>query len=368
MSVYNTNEVHIVEKLTKNPYITIVVPVYNAEEYISQAIVDIQNQTFDDFELFLIDDCSTDGSRAICESYAKTDSRIKVIHFEENGGASKARNEGIRRAKGEYLIFLDCDDRFLPYLLENCVDEIKKNQKKPDVIIFGLCEQHYDKKGKLTRKIQICPPKKIIRNKKELGEVLKYLEETSLYGYPWNKMYKKDILQKNNVNFPIMKFNEDIIFNIDFFYYVDNCILFDIVPYYYIKRVNSSTTSKFIPTYYEDIMVKIDKMYKQFEDFEILTEENKKFIAQRYVRYVFSALERNFDKRSKMNFTDRKNFLKKVFQSERYNLFKEYMSGTGFFRLMAHFLQKKRVKTCLFIGRIIYFVKRLSPGLFARIS
>ena len=91
------------------PKITVIVPVYKAEQYLEVCIRSILNQTFKDIEIILIDDGSPDKCPAICDEYAKKDQRIKVIH-QKNAGVAVARNEGIRNANGEYITFVDSDD------------------------------------------------------------------------------------------------------------------------------------------------------------------------------------------------------------------------------------------------------------------
>ena len=95
--------------MNKNPKISIIVPVYNAEQYLRRCIDSILNQSFTDFELILIDDGSKDKSSDICDEYAAKDSRIKVYH-KENGGVSSARNLGLDNANGEWIAFVDSDD------------------------------------------------------------------------------------------------------------------------------------------------------------------------------------------------------------------------------------------------------------------
>ena len=106
-------------------FVSIIVPVYNTEPFLSRCLDSILCQSFTDFELLLIDDGSTDGSGAICDDYAERDSRIRVFH-KENGGVSSARNLGIDNSKGEWLYFADSDDELLPNGLQtlvNCIDE-----------------------------------------------------------------------------------------------------------------------------------------------------------------------------------------------------------------------------------------------------
>ena len=105
--------------------ISIIVPIYKVEEYLPRCIESILNQTYQDFELILVDDGSPDLSGDICDVYAETDPRIKVIH-QENSGISDARNEGLSRAKGEYISFIDSDDWVHPEFLQQLLYTIEK--------------------------------------------------------------------------------------------------------------------------------------------------------------------------------------------------------------------------------------------------
>ena len=104
---------------------SIIIPVYNVEKYLKQSIQSVLDQSYEDFEVILIDDGSTDKSPAICDELAEKDERVKVIH-KQNGGVSSARNEGIRQAKGDYILFLDADDWYDTKLLENCLPYTEK--------------------------------------------------------------------------------------------------------------------------------------------------------------------------------------------------------------------------------------------------
>lgn len=127
-----------------NPLISIVVPVYNTEKYIAETIESVIAQTYDNWELLLIDDGSTDSSRKIIESFVEKDSRIKY-HYKENGGQASARNLGVKKANGEYIAFLDSDDIWLPKKLEHQIEELIKY--KPD-FLYGLGYFYYPEKAK----------------------------------------------------------------------------------------------------------------------------------------------------------------------------------------------------------------------------
>ena len=103
------------------PKVSIIIPIYNAEKYIQTTVDSVLSQTFSDWELLLIDDCSKDHTSSICEKLVQSDNRITYIRQNENGGPAKARNVGIDYAKGEYLAFVDSDDTIEPTFLEKLV-------------------------------------------------------------------------------------------------------------------------------------------------------------------------------------------------------------------------------------------------------
>lgn len=348
-----------------NPFISIVMPVYKSEKYLCKSIEAVLDQTYKDFELLLVDDCSPDSSGQICDYYAQRDDRVHVLHLTKNGGAGNARNTAMQSARGQYLCFLDGDDYFDNNMLEVLANSVTKNPAQ--AVIFGLVEEYYDDKDKLRNTKTVTYKDKILKNKQELRKELLCLEALDLYGYPCNKMYELEYLRESKAVFPKMKFNEDIIFNIDFFMDAQTCNIIDFAPYHYVKHAGS-TTGSFIPTYYEDIMVKIDRLYSQLEYWKMLSDENLEFLALRYTRYLFSALERNCDKRAKMTHRQRKAFFKKEVDSERFKRLSNYLNGHGFIGIMAKILRTKSSFLCLLTARMICTVKRFLPKLFAKLS
>ncbi len=347
------------------PFISVIMPVYNVEKYIEKSIESVLAQTFTDFELLLVDDCSPDKSGEICDAFAKVDKRVKVVHLEKNGGVANARNMAMNLVCGEYLCFLDSDDHFDSNMLKILAESVKKNPAQ--AVIFGLVEEYYDDNGVLKNTKTVSYENKIIKNQKELREEILKLEAKDLYGYPCNKIYNIAYLKESKAVFPIMRFNEDIIFNIDFFMNAQSCNIIDFAPYHYVKHTGS-TTGSYIPTYYQDIMVKIDRLYSQLEYWNMLTSENLEFLALRYTRYLFSALERNCDKRSKMTHKARKLFFKEVIQTERYSKLSKHLNGNGYVGILAKILRTKSSFLCLGVARIICIVKRFLPELFAKLS
>lgn len=118
-----------------NGLVTVVLPVYNVEKYLERCIVSVVNQTYENIEIILVDDGSTDGSAAICDSWTEKDGRIRVIH-KQNQGLGMARNTGIENASGEYVCFFDSDDYVAPDTIEKSYRRAK--EEKADIVLFGM--------------------------------------------------------------------------------------------------------------------------------------------------------------------------------------------------------------------------------------
>ncbi len=182
------------------PKVSIVVAIYNVEKYVSKCIESILKQTFTDFELLLVNDGSKDGSLAILEKYATTDSRIKIIN-KANGGLSDARNVGMKHAQGKYIYFVDGDDFIEDTLLEKCVNQLEKTDS--DMVMFDIY-QYYLETGK----------KEVISNPFSEDKIYSIEDTpsllTSIKNCAWNKMYKLSLFKDNDIEYPWGYYYEDL--------------------------------------------------------------------------------------------------------------------------------------------------------------
>lgn len=196
-----------------NPKVSIIIPVYNAEETIQRCIESVICQTEKNWELLLIDDGSHDGSRDICVSYVKSDTRISVIH-KENGGVSSARNAGLNVAKGEYITFIDADD----YIKETFLEKMLAHSPA-DLIICGF----YNPQGKDF------VPNEFNGNIALNGEFLKKLIEDPFYlDTPWCKLFKRNIIRKTRLSFDEdLRLSEDTLFS---YQYIKECLDVSVIP------------------------------------------------------------------------------------------------------------------------------------------
>ncbi|MBD5435108.1 MAG: glycosyltransferase [Treponema sp.] len=189
--------------------VSVVVPIFNiAEKLLRKCIQSIICQTEKDVEVFLVDDGSTNNCLSVCASYASFPN-VTVLH-QENAGVSAARNAGMNRAAGEWVMFVDPDD----YLEPNAIEILLKNAEKDDDVIACCCYK-LDADGKRNKCHFYAEDKNFnsYESKKELFENLLY--KLTLIGAPWGKLFRMEFLKKHNIRFFLeLKRSQDIIFNL----------------------------------------------------------------------------------------------------------------------------------------------------------
>ena len=233
------------------PKISVIVPVYNVEKYLNRCVDSILNQTFEDFELILVNDGSPDNCGNICDEYAQKDNRVKVIH-KKNGGVSSARNVGIDIAQGEYIMFVDSDDWINENMLNDMYNMPDSDMKVSSIRMIG--------KDNSTEYII---------------DTKMYTQEDLLIGFfseafpiicfcgPCCKLYKKDIIFNNAVRFnEDMSLGEDTYFNLNYIKHCKSIYTSEQIYYYYMRENSESLFTKFRLNMYYDVRKDFDLKVK----------------------------------------------------------------------------------------------------------
>jgi glycosyltransferase involved in cell wall biosynthesis len=217
------------------PVISIIVPVYNTEKYLSRCIDSILAQTFTDFECIIIDDGSSDNCPVICDKYAKEDNRIVLIH-QENAGVSAARNVGLDRARGEWIGFVDSDDWCDPDMFRVLHENAIKYDADVSICRFKINSNDGIKKEE----------KNIIQILNGEQATLKiFTPEKYFRGFSFNKLIMAKLIFKNKLRYdPTIKYMEDLLFIYEVFKYTKKVINF-LKPYYNYFINSESVTNQF---------------------------------------------------------------------------------------------------------------------------
>lgn len=208
--------------------ISVILPIYNVQDYIYPCIKSILDQSFSDFELICVNDCSMDNSLTILKELQKQDCRIKIIHNHKNLGLGASRNIGLINASGEYIVFVDSDDLLMPSMLEDLICNIKK--EKADLVFCDVLLYSEIHKNLTPYKPfhDISLAFKTNYNSKSASLFNLFSNYTNMWPSAWNKIYKKSIIDKFNIRFPEQTLYED-----HFFYY---SYLFHTTKVYYLSK------------------------------------------------------------------------------------------------------------------------------------
>lgn len=228
---------------------SIIIPMYNSEKFINRAIQSLLNQTYKNFEIILVNDCSTDQTLLVCEKYIK--SNIKLFDLDKNLGVSNARNIGLQNAKGEYVLFLDSDD----WLDRNTLYLLKENIKNSDILVYGVVYNRNDK--------QVAQPLPAIGKFSviDLFSMGSTLFDVSILHWVTNKVFKLSIIRKNNLLFnQTLKMGEDLDFCMKYLEKIKFINVLDEYLYYYDRTNNRSLTNSNIKSLPERTKINNDNI------------------------------------------------------------------------------------------------------------
>jgi len=212
--------------------ISIIVPVYNVEEYLEECLESIRKQTYQDIEVILINDGSTDGSQAICEYFCQTDKRFRLIN-QKNQGQSVARNRGVKESIGEYIMFVDSDDVITPDCIETLVEIAERTQAEMTISQLE-CEEL--ETGNKSIAIKINSDKDVIEGN---DNILREFSKGNMVTYAVNKLFIVDYLRQNKLYFVKGLFAQDELWTFHLVLKINKIALHKGITYTYFLHAKS---------------------------------------------------------------------------------------------------------------------------------
>ena len=267
-----------------------IVPVYNTEKYLKKCLDSLVNQTYDDFEIIIVNDGSTDNSKSIIDEYKKKNKNIVVIN-QENQGLSMARNNGVKKASGDYIIFVDSDD----YVEEKLLEEINKNIKKEDVLRFQVIEENKESikwEEKAFDNLNGFDAFKILSSYHYVEPAWCYAIKTSYYTR--NKFtFKKGMYHEDYGLIPLVIYKASKVKSINY------------LGYHYMIRDNSIMRSND----YEKTFKKANDTFFQYLNLRKYSEVKNNNTDDYYLSYITNAV---ISKANTLNKKDRKRYIKMI--------------------------------------------------------
>lgn len=255
--------------------ISVVIPVFNVEKYLNACITSVLNQSYENLEIILVNDGSTDNSPVIVDQYAREDGRVRVIH-KTNGGLSDARNAGMKKASGDYVTFIDSDDWVDKDFIKNLY--LLMTQQKADVGISNYCRA--SETGRETEEsMQTNPDQCVcIYNNLEALRACYLSEKHGMKFTTWGKVYRASLWKDHGINFPVGKIHEDSFTTYKVLFYSGN-VVYDDSIYYHYRRTSGSIMQT------ESIHSRMDNLEAAEGAWRFFLEKNEKRIASLAANY-----------------------------------------------------------------------------------
>lgn len=268
------------------PFFSIMIPVYNVKDYIEHCLTTVLNQTFNDYEIVLIDDGSTDGSGEICDKYCEENKdRVTVIH-KQNGGLLAARRTGVEAAKGKYGVFVDSDDYVSEKLLETVFQKINENDGA-DMVIYNFA-RHFDKNGEDVNNLPTFTGDKVFtEDKSDIYNKIIYTYELNNI---WMKVINMDLVRDDTTDYTMYysnSYGEDLLQSLYPITYAKKIVYTDNVLYYY--RINEKSMTAAVNydvlDKQNDIYI-IDVLLKYMKFWNMDTDVNRKRLYAKKYRHI----------------------------------------------------------------------------------
>lgn len=323
------------------PTISIIMPVYNSSKYLKQAINSVLYQRFEDYELIIVDDGSTDNSLSIIEDYALSDSRIKVMN-QPNKGPSSARNKGLEAASGQYVYFIDSDDEVSESLLAKSIEKINKNF--PDVLMFGMCIEEIGRNEEVKSKV-ITKATKGVYSTENFSKLTINNEFLDLLGFTTNKLYKREILSQHNIKFDEgVHYLEDMFFNKKVFKCVNTFEIIEESLYYYKRRKRNSGANAFQNKFFDLQMEAVQARKELLEDWKIEAKKIEMEVANLHMFAIKATCSVLFKQTNNLSFKEKCIYIDQILQNPlTANRMEYYYAFTTADKMLKFIINQKQV-------------------------
>ena len=278
---------------------SVIIPVYNVENYLSRCIDSLLAQNYVDLEILLIDNGSGDQSGQICEDYATQFSNITAYHI-PNKGVGSARNFGLAKAKGEFICFVDADD----YLVGNLFSDVESQlDSQLDLLVFSYYNSIEKNLSEIDRSAKILPTE----GKKDKSDFIALFQElwlTDMMYTVWNKIYRKEFLEEHQIVFESYELGEDVRFNLNVYQHVNAVLLVKSCYYVYISGRIDSAMGQYNPNrmnYQLEELGKVDQLMISWNS------HDEQFIDQIKARILMSNIQ-NISKQ-KMSLSKKRHYV-----------------------------------------------------------
>lgn len=344
---------------------SIIIPVYNCQDYVGRCIESILNQNYNNYEIILINDGSSDNSGIICDEYAKNNRRIKIIH-KKNEGVSAARNDGINHANGKYICFLDCDD-YIDKGFFTTADKIIEKHKDVELINFGFYSEVENSNFEILSMDKINYKEKYYTSHEKIKKDFVNLWDSTMLYNIWNKIYSARIIKENKITFPGYNWGEDVAFNRLYLNKIEKIYNSKKLFYHYIRERKGAATKNYKQEFFNIRKKEFVEFNEYFEEWGISKNKYYEYSCRRYIERVLGCIENVYC--SNMNFINRYKEVKQIICDPITRESLKYAKPKSKkVKIMLIPIKLKLILISMLMGKTFNIVKNKFPSLFNKLK
>ena len=331
--------------------ISVIIPVYNAEKFLHKCLNSVLKQTYENFELILVNDGSKDNSLQICQEWSLKDSRVKTID-QKNQGPGAARNTGLVAANGDYIYFLDSDDFIEDDLLATAIKSIE--EFKYDMIIFGFNKLTIDGKRISTIKHKEADLRNLQQQQENLAEL--FLDGGCFA--VWDKLFRKDFLIQNNIVFDLKKRGEDLAFMIKSYQCATSLkAISNILHNYHVVYNASHKYDKFIIENHTENYASLFELLSNKDANKSIQTNSNKYLKRTFVLWFGIVVPMNIVSNKDLSIAQKRTYLKSLYYQDQFTIWLKYLKNIKVSKKDETIFKVVKTKN---ISIIILFIKTLT--------
>lgn len=345
--------------------ISVIVPVYNVEQYLSRCVDSILNQSYQELELILVNDGSKDKSLEVCRKYEQKDFRIKIVD-KKNEGAGAARNAGLEMAEGELIMFIDSDDWIEHDMLQHLYKLLRENSA--DISMCNYFIESVDGSERTSHPFPIQDEPSITN---DIAQCVAMLDEQCKFPYLWNRLYKRKFIEDFHIRFENQfTTGQDLDFNLKYFRHVNKCVISNRPLYHYIKNGIGSLCARYKDGLYgivSELNLRRKALYTELNMNE--KDDYIQIYEKTYVEYISSCVPNMFRENAPLKNKDRIVQMRQLFEDEnlkKYNA--NYHPGYSIGKLFKKMVAIGNPTLAVGVYSILFWIRNNHSNLYQRLK
>lgn len=346
--------------------VSIIVAAYNAEKVVKNCIESILEQTLKNIEIIVVDDGSKDQTRKVLRELAQKDARIILVEKDQNEGLSAARNSALKVASGEYVGFVDADD----WVEENRFSNMYTKGRGADLIVAGYLHDTMDEaRIQVNISREVCATPGCWAEKKEIVSKAADIDTAKMFAYTWNKIYRRELIVSNHLEFSKQVLIEDFIFNTLFWDKISTLSVIEDMGYHYVKASKDALTQKFLPDFFDIMNLRFGYIRNLLVKNEVYTGKAKEQLANVYIKHAIAGVVRNCSPMGNYSFSEQYARTKTMLQYKQAKEVCQNARGNSKQEKVCNLVFKTRqTLLVLLLGKAIYMIQTRSKTAFDKLK